>query len=116
LDNAPRSRRSQRQAGRPDRRTTDDGGHYIAPRFGGPTEAFNHFAQDRNFNRGKYRTLEDQWARELRAGKRVDVRIIPSYEGSSRRPSFINVWFWIDGERQSLKLPNQSSETGRAKR
>lgn len=39
-----RSRRMQRQAGGRDRRLTDDGGHYIAPRFNGPAEAFNHFA------------------------------------------------------------------------
>ena len=111
-----RSRLAQRQAGRPDRRPTDEGGHYIAARFNGPTEAFNHFAQDRNFNRGRYRALEDQWASALRAGKRVDVRIVPSYTGSSRRPSFINVWFWIDGRRQSQRFPNEPSETARAKR
>jgi len=113
---ARRSRTAQRQAGQPDRRPTDDGGHYIAPRFNGPTEAFNHFAQDRNFNRGRYRTLEDQWAKALRTGKRVDVRIIPVYESSSRRPSLINVWFWIDGRRQSLQFPNEPLEASHAKR
>ena len=103
-------------AGGVDRRATDDGGHYVAPRFNGPTEAFNHFAQDANFNRGRYRVLEDQWARAMRAGKRVRVRIAPAYEGSSRRPSYLNVWFWIDGKRQSLQFPNESLETARAKR
>jgi hypothetical protein len=39
-----RSRRAQAQAGGVDRRSRDDGGHYIAARFNGPTEAFNHFA------------------------------------------------------------------------
>ncbi|WP_338057599.1 DNA/RNA non-specific endonuclease [Sphingomonas beigongshangi] len=47
-----RSRTSQRQAGGTERRASDDGGHYIAVRFDGPTDAFNHFAQDRHFNRG----------------------------------------------------------------
>lgn len=106
--NAPRrSRATQRQAGRPDRRPTDDGGHYIAPRFNGPTDAFNHFAQDQNFNRGQYRALEDQWARALRAGKRVDVRIKPVYDRASRRPKYINVWFWIDGHLESQRFPNE---------
>lgn len=115
-DDSPRSRAAQRRAGIPDRRSSDEGGHLIAGRFNGPTEAFNHFAQDRNFNRGRYRALEDQWARALRAGKRVDVRIVPSYTGSSRRPAMINVWFWIDGRRQSQRFPNEPSETARAKR
>lgn len=59
-----RSRSSQWQAGGNERRASDDGGHYVASRFNGPTEAFNHFAQDANFNRGGYRVLEDEWARD----------------------------------------------------
>jgi hypothetical protein len=36
-----RSRISQARAGGTERRVSDDGGHYIAARFHGPTEAFN---------------------------------------------------------------------------
>jgi len=115
-DNPRRSRTAQARAGGPDRRATDDGGHYIAPRFNGPIEAFNHFAQNFNLNRGRYRVLEDEWYREKLAGKRVDVRIQAVYEGSSRRPSYLNVWFWIDGERHSLKFPNEPLERSRDKR
>lgn len=111
-----RSRNLQLQAGGRDRRSDDDGGHYIAPRFNGPTQTLNHFAQNANFNRGRYRVLEEQWARELRAGKRVDVRIVAVYPGSSQRPSHLNVSFWINGERQSLRFPNERTETTRAKR
>jgi hypothetical protein len=113
--NQTRSRSAQARAGRPDRRSSDDGGHYIARRFNGPTEAFNHFAQDANFNRGAYRALEDEWARAIRAGRSVMVRIVPGYEGSSRRPSLINVWFWVDGKRKSLRFPNEPQEKTRAK-
>ncbi|MEI5688017.1 DNA/RNA non-specific endonuclease [Sphingomonas kyungheensis] len=70
-----RSRQEQATAGGPDRRPTDDGGHYIATRFNGPSDAFNHFAQDANFNRGRYRRLEDQWARVFtcpQEGQRLD--------------------------------------------
>lgn len=102
----PRSRSAQAAAGGPDRLPTDDGGHYIAARFDGPTEAFNHFAQDSNVNRGRYRALEDQWARAKRAGKDVYVRIAPSLDGPSQRPSALNVWFTIDGDEKSVKLPN----------
>ncbi|WP_368389837.1 DNA/RNA non-specific endonuclease [Sphingobium sp. AS12] len=41
---APRSRRPQAQAGQPDRRPGDDGGHFIAARFNGPGDSVNHFA------------------------------------------------------------------------
>ena len=86
-----RSRAEQARAGVPDRLASDDGGHYIAARFSGPRDAFNHFAQDRNFNRGGYRALEDQWAREIRNGQSVKVDILPYYSGRSRRPSFLKV-------------------------
>lgn len=102
-----RSRKAQRAAGGVDRRASDEGGHYIARRFNGPTEAFNHFAQDRNFNRSDYSRLEEEWARAKRAGKSVRVKIVPVYEVRSRRPSSLNVWFWIDGVGKSARFPNE---------
>ena len=108
--------RRKRRAGGSERRPSDDGGHYIAARFNGPTEAFNHFAQDANFNRGGYRALEDPWARAKRAGKDVTVKIAPTYAGSSIRPSTLNVWFEIDGHRESVQFPNEPAEKTRVKR
>lgn len=102
-----RSRKAQASAGGADRRPTDDGGHYIAARFNGPSDAFNHFAQDANFNRGLYRRLEDQWATALRAHKKVTVSIVPHYENSSKRPYQIDVSFSVDGHGESLKFPNE---------
>jgi hypothetical protein len=116
LNDAPvRSRTAQRQAGGADRRTSDDGGHYIAARFNGPTEAFNHFAQDANFNRGGYRLLEEEWAKARRAGKSVTVKIVPYYRGRSTRPYEIDVWFTINGRRKSKKFPNERAEKPRGK-
>ena len=106
-DKQVRSRTAQAQAGGPDRRATDDGGHYIAVRFAGPTDAFNHFAQDASFNRGRYRALEDQWARAKRAGKNVTVTIVPSYTDVSKRPTVIDISFTINGHKQSVKLANE---------
>jgi hypothetical protein len=106
-DTPLRSRRAQARAGGVDRRPTDDGGHYIAARFKGPMEAFNHFAQDRNFNRGRYRVLEDEWAKEKRLKRRVSVQIAPRYDGSSMRPSVINVWFTVNGVRKSARFDNE---------
>lgn len=103
---APRSRWAQAQAGGTDRRRGDDGGHFIARRFNGPSDPVNHFAQSARFNRGAYRALEDSWARALRQGKSVFVRIRPSYPGHSQRPSVLVVSWTVDGERQERLFPN----------
>jgi hypothetical protein len=102
-----RSRNAQRRAGGTDRQPRDDGGHYIAPRFGGPTDAFNHFAHDSNINRGAYRVIEDQWAKALRQGKHVFVIIRPQYNSNTSRPSGIEVWYSIDGNQKTILLKNE---------
>ena len=104
---SPRSRTIQARAGGPDRLPSDDGGHYIAPRFNGPAEAFNHFAQDSNLNRGRYRALEDQWARAKGRGGTVTVRITSSFEGRSQRPAKVDVYFVLNGTEQSVSFPNR---------
>ena len=114
-DKQVRSRTAQAQAGGADRRPVDDGGHYIAARFDGPTDAFNHFAQDANFNRGDYRSLEDQWAMAKRRGKNVTVTIMPSYTAGSKRPAVIDVSFTINGLKQSVKFANEPKEKRRGK-
>lgn len=105
--NAGRSRRLQRMAGGSDRRPTDDGGHYIAPRFNGPREKFNHFAQDRNFNRGGYREMEREWGKHIAAGRRVLVTIVPAYDGDSRRPSTITVYWNVNGQKKKRVFANE---------
>ncbi len=110
-----RSRAAQRRAGGSDRRPTDEGGHYIAKRFKGPAEAFNHFAQDANFNRGTYRVLEDQWASAKKDGKAVIVEITPKYDGLSQRPSRIEVSFSIDGRHRVRDIPNKRKGAGHGK-
>lgn len=110
-----RSRTAQARAGGADRRASDDGGHYIAARFNGPSDAFNHFAQDANFNRGGYRALEDQWARDKRAGKTVVVKIVPTYLGASQRPSRISVSFTVNDREESEIFPNERKETHHGK-
>ena len=111
-----RNRQGQLTAGGGDRRSTDDGGHYIARRFNGPPDRFNLFPQDANFNRGKYRLLEDEWARAKRAGKQVEIEIVPRFEAGTKRPSELDVLFVIDGNRKSFKLRNEKQEKPGAKR
>lgn len=103
---APRSARLQRAAGGTDRLSTDDGGHFIARRFNGPREAYNHFAQDASFNRGRYRQLEKTWAAALRRGSQVEVRITPVYVGRSLRPARLTVLYAIDGRRVEQSFDN----------
>lgn len=105
---ASRSRRNQASAGKPDRLASDDGGHFIAARFNGPSESFNHFAQDANFNRGAYRAMEDSWARDLQAGRNVLVEITPKYAGTSKRPNSVHVIWYVDGQKNFHNFPNQA--------
>lgn len=107
LKTEPRSRRAQFNAGRPDRRGTDDGGHFIAARFSGPREWFNHFAQDASFNRGAYRALEGTWASAVRSGKRVFVDVTPHYQGTSTRPYKLSVIWVVDGKEHVQAFPNE---------
>jgi len=102
-----RSRGNQRRAGGADRRPTDDGGHFAAPRLGGPIDTFNHFAQDRSLNRGVYRILEQGWYDAANAGHKVFIDIIPHYVGTSQRPDSVVVIWYIDGERQEQQLANE---------
>ena len=103
----PISRASQRNAGGVDRRATDDGGHFIGREFSGPRGAFNHFAQDRNFNRSGYRKLELGWKKAIRSGKTVTVDIVPAYKGTSLRPSSVYVVDVINGVRNKMNFPNE---------
>ena len=109
FEDQPRSRRSQAEAGGFDRRQTDDGGHFVAARFNGPRDWFNHFAQDANFNRGAYRVLEDHWARLVRSGEQVFVDIVPHYHDASMRPYLLTVRWFVGGERHSQDFPNERS-------
>ncbi len=102
----PSERSRKNQKGVQDRVPTDDGGHYIAARFEGPSDAFNHFAQNANFNRGAYRVLEDKWADALRAGDKVFVNIVPHYLGTSKRPDWIDVSWSVNGKRYKTKFAN----------
>lgn len=114
---ASRSRSNQTQAGKPDRREgKDDGGHFIAARFNGPNDSFNHFAQDRNFNRGAYRKLEDDWAADLRAGRKVVVDIDALYDGPSRRPYQLNVPWTVNGHKTTKRFPNEAKGSHDGKR
>lgn len=111
-----RSKANQEHTGGADRRSTDEGGHYIAARFGGPHDSFNHFAQDRNFNRSEYKALENAWARSLGQGKRVRVHIMSQYVGASQRPVRIIAGWTTDGRYSEKEFANEARSKHRGAR
>lgn len=116
LQTQQRSRSTQANAGKPDRRSSDHGGHFIAARFNGSSEWFNHFAQDANFNRSAYQSLEIAWANAIRSGKRVFVDIVPFYRGTSMRPYKLRVTYIVDGKRAIRNYPNERAGQSHAER
>jgi hypothetical protein len=103
-----RNRKAQLGAGGDDRLGTDEGGHFVGRRFDGPTDDFNHFAQNQNFNRGEYKKLENKWQAALEDGKSVYVHIEPSYPEGSSRPDYLEIRYTIDGELHEIDLPNEA--------
>jgi len=97
-----RSASAQLRAGGEYRLATDEGGHYVGHRFDGPRDDFNHFAQDMNFNRGEYKSLENTWKRAIDSGKSVSIDIQPTYPANSLRPSELDVYYTI-GDMPYLK-------------
>ncbi|WP_242685673.1 DNA/RNA non-specific endonuclease, partial [Photorhabdus sp. RW14-46] len=77
----------------------DEGGHLIASIFGGPGERLNVVPMDGNLNKGAWKQMENSWAKELKAGKRVDVKIQPRYSDNSNRPSSFDVSYTVDNGR-----------------
>lgn len=87
----------QRVAGRPNRLSTDDGGHFFATVFRGPGEAINLAPMDANLNRGAWKSMENSWRDALRAGKQVSVAIDVKYGDEGNRPSRFTVEYQIEG-------------------
>jgi len=82
-----RNPEAQRIAGGEFREETDDGGHLIGTRFGGSSELENIDAQNRNLNRGGYKTEENSWAASLEEGNQVFVNVDTYKSNGSDRPS-----------------------------
>lgn len=82
-----RNPEAQRSAGGEFREETDDGGHLIGTRFGGSPELENIDAQNRNLNRGGYKSEENSWAASLEEGNKVFVNVDTYKSNGSDRPS-----------------------------
>ncbi|URJ59039.1 DNA/RNA non-specific endonuclease [Paenibacillus polymyxa] len=76
----------------------DHAGHLAGDRFGGSPELDNLVSQSRKVNLSQYKKIENQWAKALKDGKEVKVKVDIEYEGDSLRPSKFNVQYEIDGK------------------
>ena len=87
----------------------DEGGHLIASILNGSGEKINLLPMNSNLNRGEWKALENRWAKALRKGKTVKVKIEPVYQGTDIRPIKFKISYSIDNGRfMQTKLLNQA--------
>ena len=87
----------------------DEGGHLIASILNGSGEKINLLPMNSNLNRGEWKALENRWAKALRKGKTVKVKIEPVYQGTDIRPIKFKISYSIDNGRfMQEKLLNQA--------
>lgn len=98
LNKMDRNKNQQRNAGKAENATGDDGGHLIASSLGGAGDRINIVPQARTLNRGDWKAMENSIRKELEAGKSVSVRIEVSYpNGNTTRPDKFVVTPTING-------------------
>lgn len=72
----------------------DDAGHMSAFRFTLDQEFANLFPQDANFNRGAFKTMENEWAAFIQQGGEVYARI--DLNPPSERPDTVSVEYAVN--------------------
>jgi Cu/Ag efflux protein CusF len=75
----------------------DHAGHLIADVFGGSELKANLVSMLSSINLSKYKKIENQWVKEINAGKKVSVDIKCSKHSVDGRPGEIIVEYKIDG-------------------
>ncbi|WP_180296014.1 DNA/RNA non-specific endonuclease [Snodgrassella communis] len=84
----------------------DEGGHLLASIFNGPGEKLNLVPMNSNLNRGAWKQMENTWAKALKEGKNVKVKIEPAYSGNGVRPDSFKVHYTIDGKPKTIDFAN----------
>ena len=96
--------------GKGDQKEGDDRGHLIGDQFDGTNGLENMIPQDADINRNDFKNFENELANEVKAGKTVEVKVEPIYDGDSRRPDAIVVTYKIDGVESVRIFPNNKEE------
>lgn len=86
LSKGDRNPTIQKEAGGSNRQDTDDGGHILATRFSGSSDAVNVDAQNSNLNRGSYKQLENDEANSLQDGNKIFTSKDTYKSNNSERP------------------------------
>lgn len=95
----PRNTSQQTGVGKSVNPTGDEGGHLIASILGGAGDRINMMPQAQRLNRSDWKKMENELARELKAGKSASVKIDIDYPlGDSVRPNRFKVVATINGK------------------
>lgn len=84
----------------------DQRGHIIGDRFNGTGGIENLVPMSSKLNQSEYLAVENLWAESLKEGKVVQGTIQLLYDGSSFRPSRMDISYIIDGISDFVKLFN----------
>jgi predicted RecA/RadA family phage recombinase len=84
----------------------DEGGHLVGHQFEGAGEQINYVPMKESLNQGAWKKMEMDWAKNLEAGKKVDVDIKPIYQGESKRPVGFRVNEVVDGVKKTYNYVN----------
>ncbi|MEA5039652.1 MAG: DNA/RNA non-specific endonuclease [Clostridiaceae bacterium] len=84
----------------------DHAGHLAGDRFGGSSELDNLVSQSSDINLSQYKKIENQWAKAISEGKKVQTQVRVKYQVNSSRPSKFIIDYSIDGEYYSQTLVN----------
>ena len=128
LDNSQKGIRdtnAQRMVGGSDRRSDDDGGHYIANMFNGDSGSKNLDPQNRNLNRGDWKAMENNQNAMLNNGDKVFTNNHSMKMDGSDRPVSYDAYTIVehpDGSREAFpyhfknesnkpkEIPNQTDK------
>lgn len=102
----PRDNEAQRDAGGPDRKENDQGGHIVGRNLNGDGGTGNLVAMDSRINQSDYKRMENDVKSALDEGKEVTIDIDISYTGDSGRPDEIEVTVTVDDKETIYTFDN----------
>ncbi|MFF0267545.1 DNA/RNA non-specific endonuclease [Kribbella sp. NPDC004536] len=115
-----RNLEAQRDAGKPDRQRTDQGGHLFGTSFDGPGESINLTAQSQNQNQAvkgvtdNWRRMEEGWQAMRAAGVQVHAAIDVQHPNRrTLRPSSRTVVDHHDGARSPRRIFRETKPVGK---
>jgi hypothetical protein len=82
----------------PGKLPSDHAGHLAGDRFGGSSELDNLVSKSSDVNLSQYKKIENQWAKAIGEGLKVQVHVDIEYDNSNLRPTKFNVNYMIEDE------------------